>query len=119
MNEFLIMAPCALVRSNDHRDAYWTRAKLTQQWRERAQLIAQDAPELGAGPFHVTATLHRADNRAFDLDGHAATVKACIDGLRDAGVIVDDNSRHIPALTLRAGEKRDRACVVIRIEAHT
>ena len=36
-------------------------------------------------------------------DGIAPTVKACIDGLRDAGVIADDDTRHMTALTITHG----------------
>jgi crossover junction endodeoxyribonuclease RusA len=113
-----IVAPCAWIRSNQHKDAYWTRAKLTQQWRAATALAAraQHLPALGAGPFHITATIHRDDKRAYDLDGVAPTVKAAIDGLRDAGVLADDNCRVVPLLTLRAGEQWADASLVLTIE---
>jgi crossover junction endodeoxyribonuclease RusA len=110
-----ITAPCAWVRSNDHRDAYWTRAKLTQQWRAVAALQARRLPVFGTGPIHVTATIHRDDKRRYDLDGVTPTVKACIDGLRDAGRITDDHCGVIPQLTIRHGEQWADAALVLAI----
>ena len=113
-----IPAPAAWIRSNQHQDAWRTRHALTKQWREATgwQARRQHLPQFGTGPVHVTATIHRADNRAYDLDGVAPTVKAAIDGLRDVGVIADDNCRVIPELTLRAGEPWADAALVLVIE---
>ena len=113
-----IVAPAAWIRSNQHKDAYWTRAKLTQQWRAAAVLAArtQHITAQGAGPFHITATIHPENKRVWDLDGIAPTCKAAIDGLRDAGVIDRDDVRSVRMLTLVAGEQWADAALVITIE---
>lgn len=115
----VITAPCAWIRSNQHKDAWRTRHALTKQWREATAWHARRLPKFGAGPVRVTATIHRDDNRAFDLDGIAPTVKAAIDGLRDAGVLSDDNCRVVPELLLRAGEPWADAALVLTLETLT
>jgi len=113
-----VPAPAAFIRSNDH--THWrNRHTLTSAWRDAAAWRARAAkvPALALGPVHITATIHRKDRARYDLDGAAPTIKACIDGLRDATVLAEDDCRVIPRLTIAAGEKRDTACVVLRIEA--
>ena len=109
-----IPAPAAFIRSNQHRDAWRTRSTLTRAWREAAGWEArrQRIPAQPT-PVRVVATIHRDDNRAYDLDGIAVTVKACIDGCRDAGVLPGDSVRHIPELVLRHGDQWADAAVVL------
>lgn len=112
-----IPAP-GLFLSTNQRMHFHKRADLTATWREAAAWEAkrQHLPAFGLGPVHVTATFHRADQRAFDLDGASPTVKACIDGLRDAGCLTEDDTRVIPRLTLAAGEPWADAALVLTIE---
>ena len=112
-----VTAPAAFIRSNDH--THWrNRHKLTAAWRDAAAWAAkaQHLPAFGNGPVHVTATIHRADRRTFDLDGGAPTIKAAIDGLRDAGCLDEDNCHVIPRLTIQYGEPWADAALVLRIE---
>ena len=41
------------------------------------------------------------------------------DGLRDAGVLIEDDMRHMPTLTLTAGPKTPLGCVVLTIHPMT
>ena len=111
-----ITAPAAFVTSNQH--GHWRkRHELTAAWRGASGWAAktQHLPQFTT-PVHVTATIHRADQRIHDLDGFAPTVKAVIDGLRDAGCLVEDDWRHIPVLTIRKGEQWADAALVLTIE---
>ena len=112
-----ITAPAKWIRSNDHSNAWRNRHNLTAAWRGASAWAAkgQHLPTF-TGPVHVTATIHRDDKRIFDLDGCAPTVKAAIDGLRDAGCLADDDWRFIPELTIRKGEQWADAALVLRIE---
>lgn len=110
-----ITAPAPFIRSNDH--THWrNRHQLTATWRAVAALQARRLPVFGAGPVRITAVVHRDDKRLYDLDGIAPTVKACIDGLRDAGRLDEDNCRVIPELTIRHGEQWADAALVLVIE---
>lgn len=114
-----VTAPCAWLRTNQ-RHHFHQRADLTRQWREAAAWQARKArlPSLGLGPVTVTATIHRSDKRSYDLDGAVPTVKACIDGLRDADVLWDDDCRVIPELTIRHGEPWADAALVLTIDTY-
>ena len=116
-----IPAPGAWLTGNAATNRHWRhRATLVKTWRETAAWRARQARlDPIPSPYTVTATIHRADRRHYDLDGATATIKACIDGLRDAGVLEDDDTRHMVRLTLAAGEPdRDMPRVVLVIGPH-
>jgi hypothetical protein len=76
------------------------RARLVSAWRADAAWLAVAAhiPLLEA--VHVTATPHAANRRSrADVGACAGAVKASIDGLRDAGCLVDDDDKHVLSLT--------------------
>ena len=50
-----------------------------------------------------------------DLDGAAATVKACVDGLRDAGVIPADDTSVVARLVVTPGEVGKPGRVVVTV----
>ena len=65
---------------------HFTRAKNVKEWREAAATvaIAKRIPRLEA--IEVTFTPHRINKSGLaDLGGHFPVLKACIDGLMDAG----------------------------------
>lgn len=111
----VVPAPAPWIRSNDH--THWRkRHTLTAAWRTRAAWAAKVArlPAI-PGPVHVTGTIHRENARVYDLDGVVPTLKACVDGCRDAGVLAGDDFRAIPVLTVRAGEPWADAALVLTI----
>ena len=110
----VVVAPAAFIRSNDH--THWrNRHQLTAAWRLRAAWAAKAAHLPALGNVHITATVHRDDKRRYDLDGIAPTVKACIDGLRDAEVIADDHCGVVQQLTIRPGEQWADASLTLTI----
>ena len=112
--QLIVHAPAAFIRSNDH--THWrNRHNLTAAWRERAAWSAKAARVPAMGNVTITATVHREDKRRYDLDGIAPTVKACIDGLRDAGVIVEDHCGVVQELTIRPGAEWADAALVLTI----
>ncbi len=94
------------------------RSKMVAPWRDAAALAAAGMPP-SPTPVAVTATIHKSRNNRWDIDGIVPTVKACIDGLRDAGVLAEDDDQHIPALTVRVGCVCRDARVELRIETLT
>lgn len=111
-----VTAPAKWLGTNQ-RDHFHQRAIATRTWREAAAWAAkgQHLPALGMGPVAVCATVHRSDARKFDLDGVTPTIKACIDGLRDAGVLAEDHWGVITELTIRRGEQWADAALVLSI----
>lgn len=73
---------------------HWrTKARLTKTIRSVVEALAR-AARLKPVEGHATVTLHYQprDNRRRDADNLYATVKPCLDGLRDAGVLRDDSA---------------------------
>lgn len=115
--EIFIPRVAAWLTTNS-RDHWAVTNKRTQAWRKAAWAMTKSARLTPlAGPVRITATIHKATRHRYDLDGHAPTVKACIDGIRQAGLIPEDDTTVIPQLTIRAGGPRTRAGILLRIEA--
>lgn len=114
--EIFIPRVAAWLTTNS-RDHWAVTNKRTQTWRKAAWAMTKAARlEPIAGPVHVTATIHKTTRHKYDLDGHTPTVKACIDGIRQAGLLPEDDTTVIPQLTIRAGEQRTRAGIHFTIE---
>lgn len=115
MTTLTVGAPGPWATTNQRH--HWTRrAAITKAWRKAAAWQARaDRIRPIDGPVAITAQICRADSRRYDVDGHAPTVKACVDGLRDAGVLAEDDMQHMPTLTLTAGPKTPLGCVVLTI----
>jgi crossover junction endodeoxyribonuclease RusA len=103
-----IPAPTQWVSAND-RSHWASKARLVKVWREAAAVHARAAklPHI-TEPVHITGWVHRTETRRADAHNRILTVKAVIDGLVDAGVLTDDNDKHVTAVTMRAGTPVDR-----------
>jgi len=101
----------------NHRYGHWAqKAKLTKAWREQAETAAILHSGYFVGRVRIVVTVHKTTNRRYDVGNLAPTAKAIVDGLVSAGVLVDDSNEYVEGPDLRAGEKRDAACVVVTIE---
>jgi len=95
--------PLSLNDRSDRRE----RASLTRMVRNDTNVLARAArlPELD----RVTLGLiwYPGDNKVTDADNISPTLKAAIDGLRDAKILVDDNGRHVLTTWQRVVARRD------------
>ena len=123
--ELTIIAPHTLNKKmqfsvqwlNANDRTHWARrANLVRAWRTRAQLAAASArlPK-NIGPSHITATIHKTRGGRWDAHNLTPTAKAIVDGLTDYGLWPDDNNDYVTGPDMRAGEPRERACVVLTI----
>lgn len=105
------------LNAND-RHPWMVKRRLVKSWREAAGIVAMLArvPQLPAG--HVVAELLFPDRRRRDPANWAPTAKACVDGLVDARVFVDDNSDIVTGPDMRLGEKVVPAAAGIRLIIH-
>lgn len=103
-----IPAPTQWVSAND-RSHWASKARLVKEWRTTTHLWAnaEHLPHI-TQPVQITAWVHRTDTRRADAHNRILTVKACIDGLVDAGVLADDSDKHVTAVAVRAGGVVDR-----------
>lgn len=104
------------INANDR--IFWAaRAERTRAWREATawQAKAAGLPCYGDRQVRITCIVHKTRAGRWDATNLAPTGKACIDGLRDAGVLLDDDNAHVIGPDMRAGGKAIEAHVVIRI----
>lgn len=96
---------------------HFTRAKNVKEWREAAATVAtaKKIPHLDA--IEVTFTPHRANKSGLaDLGGHFPVLKACIDGLMDAGIIDEDGPETVKRLIFEAPVVTGDSKAVIHIK---
>ena len=116
--ELTIPAPCDWLNSNQR--LHWAeKARRVKAWRERTivAVFAGDTLPRFDVPVHITCTVHKTRGGRWDAGNLADTAKPIVDGLVSAGVLVDDSNEWVTGPDMRAGEKRDAACVVVRVEA--
>ena len=91
------------------REQWWTandrlhwaqKAKRTKWIREATRLAARAAGAYSRADLAAYVAYPR-NNRADPANVAATVLKAAIDGLVDAGVLPDDDSEHLPAVTIR------------------
>jgi len=84
-----LIIPRVPVSPNDHLGHHWSKHhKDHKQWRKDVMKA------LGRDRFQVVSImLHR--KRLLDPDNAAGSIKGCLDGLRDSGLIYDDSGRWI------------------------
>lgn len=86
---------------------HWAKkAALTKHWRRFAFINAM-AAELprGLDRVHIVAHVTKSTNRQYDVHNLMPTLKACVDGLVDYGLIPDDTNKHLTGPDLRQGGK--------------
>lgn len=83
------------------------RARVTKQIRgDMVAFAREQKTPLLASPVQITAVQHPAKGRrALDVENVAPLVKAAIDGLRDAKVLVNDSPKHVSSVTFLVGER--------------
>lgn len=70
---------------------HWSKHRqLKAEWRTEVAHLARAARIPRLSRIHVVLHAYPKINRRRDSDNLVATLKPCIDGLRDAGVIADD-----------------------------
>lgn len=111
-----IAAPDRWLATNDH--THWrNRHAGVKTWREAAAWRArQHLRDHGPikSPFTVRGVVHKPTKRLYDVDGITPSLKACLDGFRDVGLITEDDWRHMRIQSVEAGEPGP-ACLVITI----
>lgn len=94
----------------------WISANDRMHWRERASRTKRlrrrgyfEARRNGLLPMHrafVTVSVQYANGGRADPANAYPTVKALVDGLTDFGVLTDDDSKHLPAMTFKRAPGR-------------
>jgi crossover junction endodeoxyribonuclease RusA len=92
----------------------WERAKLTKEWRTAFELLAKSERIPPMSWITVTAEPHQKGGRSQDVGACNPAVKAAVDGLVDAGILVDDSPEFVRSLVFLP-PKKDKNSLVIYI----
>jgi crossover junction endodeoxyribonuclease RusA len=100
---FTVTAPAAWMNSNGRRDRR-AETPTRRAWRTAAAqyLRAAKVPHLDRA--HVVAELRFTDGRRRDPHNFYPTLKACVDGFVDAGLLRDDSSQYLIGPDVRMGQ---------------
>lgn len=108
--------PPAPAMSLNDRHHWAQQRRLTKLWRTatathaRAQRVGAHGPSIVAISLPVKSLKQRRDPHNL-----TPTLKACVDGLVDTGVFVDDDSTRVATLEPRVHLRSERPEVVITI----
>ena len=114
--------PATEVLTSNQRLHWGERARRTRALRWRATLAYRQAGKPRLEVAHLTARLTYRDQRRRDDHNIMPTLKACVDGVVAAGLLPDDNHKHLVGPDIRVAEPdREQAgylCVELRFVGH-
>jgi hypothetical protein len=93
---------------------HW-RASLVASWRDAAGWYTRAARVPKLHRVHIVAELRFTDRRRRDPCNYYPTVKACVDGLVDVGVLHDDSADYVLGPDMRLGTTALRGGVILHI----
>ena len=110
----LVLAPAKLLSVNEERRLHWSkRADAVSLWRFAAKVDAKNARLPRFKSVFISASIHQAKGTLADAGNYYPVVKACIDGLVDAGVIENDDPSIVHAVNQLASIRADRDAVLL------
>lgn len=102
-HELIIEVPASqIITSNNERGHWAIRSGTKKLLRQKTRLRAQQAglPK-GLERVHITAHIDYPDRRRRDAHNLMPTLKCCVDGITDYGLIPDDSDKHLIGPDLR------------------
>jgi hypothetical protein len=105
-----IDAPGPWLNSNDRRHRL-ASAEIAKAWRAAGRLAAERAGwEPLTGVVHIVAHIYKPRAGRYDPNNLWPTIKAVVDGFVEAGLLADDDHKHVIGPDMRHGGK-DEPCV--------
>lgn len=96
--EFRLVMPMTRLINSNHREHWTKKAAKTREMRETARNHARNLEPI-QGPAELTVTFAFPTGHRRDLDNYS--IKAGIDGAVDVGLLSDDRSTILRAVTRR------------------
>jgi crossover junction endodeoxyribonuclease RusA len=110
-----IHIPTANVITANHRDHFRKKAEKTRHLRTIGRLAAAD-DKSKYGCAHLTVTIGWPDKRRRDAHNIFPTIKALIDGMVDAGLLPDDDDKHLIGPDLRIASTGSRGVIELNFD---
>lgn len=98
-----IVAPADWMNLN-HRTDRRAETPTRRAWRSAGQQFARAAGVKPMAKAHLVAHLHFTDKRGRDPHNYYPTLKACVDGFIDLGMLPDDSSEYLIGPDVRMGQ---------------
>jgi crossover junction endodeoxyribonuclease RusA len=103
-----------LLNANDR--LHWAaKARIVKQLRSDAYLLAKAAKIPQLKRARIDCTYERPDRRRRDAANWSDTAKPLVDGLVDAGVLVDDDSEYLDGPFMHIGDVHPGGRIVLEI----
>lgn len=96
----------------ERKGNHWERAARTKEWRQAFAWLAHSQRIPALTQVEIIAEPFQAKGILADTAACHPAVKAAIDGIVDAGVIPDDNPKHLLAITFLPTRKGKDALVL-------
>ncbi len=98
--------PAGVELLNANQRLSWpVRARYTRELRTAACVLARYHRVPRMDRIRVVGVIHPPDRRRRDPHNWYMSLKACIDGIVDAGVIVDDDYTRLDEVAMRMGDR--------------
>jgi hypothetical protein len=110
MTTIRIPAPADWINSNQRIHRMQT-ADLTKAWRTATWALCRNLGPLN-WPVTITAHVWKPRGGRYDPGNLYPTAKACVDGLVDAGLLPDDDHKHVIGPDMRHGGKGPAALII-------
>lgn len=92
---------------NANKRYHWAvRARMAADLKADAYKVARGARVPRLDRIRVVGVVHAPDRRRRDPHNLFPTLKAYIDGIVAAGVIIDDDSQHLVSVAMQSGAPR-------------
>jgi hypothetical protein len=103
-NSFTITVRNTVALNSNQRLNVYLKAERTSIIRTQSKLVALQTGFTKMYIAHCTVHVSFQDSRRRDVANYYPTVKAMIDGFIDAGLLTDDDSKHLIGPDMRLGE---------------
>lgn len=111
-----IALPAGTRLLNANERLHWaTKARITRQLRDTTCWLARQQKIPALLCARIIAEYRPVDRRRRDPANLYPAVKAAVDGLVDAGVLPDDDARHLVGPDMRLGEVIARGQLLLHI----
>lgn len=115
MTSVVLPIPANELLTANQRMHWRAKAARTKALRSRTYVLAGFPQKPFPDRVRLVVTVQYRDARRRDVHNLMPTVKACVDGLVDAGWLTDDSDRYLQGPDLRPTDKRcdkTHACVL-------
>lgn len=103
--ELIIDVPSSEWLTSNQRLHPMAKAARTKALRRRAWGLSRAHLHPTIGPALVVAESHYRTGRGLDADACAPSVKACLDGMTDAGIWEDDSGKYVGGVLYQASRR--------------